>query len=306
MRSAEVSFDSDGCAMAGTFTEATAPVAAALLVTGSGRINRDSDMRGLRLGVTRAVAEALADAQVSTLRYDKRGVGASGGDYLRTGMDQRFADARAGLGWLADHAPGLPLLLVGHSEGTLYAARLAGEDGVAGVVLLSGPARPGSAVLTWQTEQLATRLPWAAKVFIRVTRTDVVRTQRRRMGRIRASRADVMRVQGVRINARWIRDFAAYDPAPALARITVPVLAITGGQDLQVPPEDVEAVGRLVGGPFEGHVPEGISHLLRPDPQGTGPRGYRRAVRQPVGPEVLGLVTDWVAEHWQAPGVGTP
>jgi fermentation-respiration switch protein FrsA (DUF1100 family) len=106
---------------------------------------------------------------------------------------------------------------------------------------------------------------------------------------------------GVRTNARWIRDFVAYDPAPALDRITVPVLAVTGGQDLQVPPEDVDTIGRLVKGPFEGHIVGDLSHLLRPDPDSVGPRGYRRAVRRPVSPEVLELITGWVASHWGLP-----
>jgi hypothetical protein len=80
------------------------------------------------------------------------------------------------------------------------------------------------------------------------------------------------------------------------------VLAITGGQDVQVPPDDVAAIGRLVRGPFEGHVVGDLSHLLRPDPGSVGPRGYKRAVRQPVSPEVLDLITAWVGQHWGRPG----
>jgi uncharacterized protein len=83
-----------------------------------------------------------------------------------------------------------------------------------------------------------------------------------------------------------------------LAQVRVPVLAITGGQDVQVPPGDVDAIGRLVKGPFEGHVADDLSHLLRPDPDSIGPRGYRRAVRQPVSPEVLAFITGWVTSHW--------
>ena len=130
----DVRFDSAGCAIAGTFTSVPAPVAAALVITGSGRLDRDSDAKLrrtgiglLRTGVTRQVAEALTAANVVTLRFDKRGVGASGGDYLRAGMTENLADARAGLLWLAAHAPGLPLLTVGLSEGTCHAARLAAE-----------------------------------------------------------------------------------------------------------------------------------------------------------------------------------
>ena len=303
MRGEDVSFYSGGCTLAGTFAEAADPVAAALLITGSGRSDRDSDARipggrTLRIGVDRAVAEALAGARVSTLRYDKRGVGASNGDYLRAGMDDRRADARAALGWLTARSEGLPLLAVGHSEGAWYAAELAADQAVAGAALVAAGAQPGEQILAWQTEMIAARLPPLVRAILRTTRTDVIRSQRKRLARIKASPADVMRIQGIRVNARWIRDFLAYDPRPALARITVPVLAITGGQDVQVPPEDVKAIGRLVQGPFDGHVVGDLSHLLRPDPCSAGPRGYRRAVRQPVSPEVLELITGWVTSHW--------
>jgi hypothetical protein len=75
-------------------------------------------------------------------------------------------------------------------------------------------------------------------------------------------------------------------------------LLITGAADLQVPPEDVESIGQLVRGPFEGHVPDDLSHLLRAGPVRAGPRGYRRAVRQPVSPAVLGLITEWSTRQW--------
>jgi uncharacterized protein len=247
--------------------------------------------------VTKAVAEALAVARVPTLRYDKRGIGASGGDDLRAGMADRLADARAALGWLAARTPGLPRLAVGHSEGTFYAAQLAADEAVDGIVLLSGPVRPGGEILAWQTQQLAARLPASARLILRLMRTDAIRLQRKNQDRIMASSADVIRIQGQRVNARWFRDFITYDPAPVLDRVTVPVLAIIGGHDLQVPPEDVDAVGRLVKGPFAGHVAGDLSHLLRPGPESAGPRGYRRQVRQPVSPEVLRLINGWVASQ---------
>ena len=108
----EVTFYSSGRAIAGTFTEAADPVAAALLVPGGGKSDRNSDARlpggrMLRIGVDKAIAGALAGARVCALRYDKRGVGASGGEYLRAGMDGRRADARAALGWRHPD-PGLP------------------------------------------------------------------------------------------------------------------------------------------------------------------------------------------------------
>jgi alpha/beta superfamily hydrolase len=306
MSAQEVRFDSGGSTLVGTFAEVAEPVAAALLIPGSGRTDRDSNARlsgglTLRAGITGAVAQALGEAQVSTLRYDKRGVGASAGDYLRIGMAERLADARAALGWLADHAAGVPLLVIGHSEGAYYAAQLAAEGHAAGIVLLAGSARRGEEVLVWQTAKVAAGLTPTARMVLRLLRTDVVRSQRKALDRILASTDDVIRLQGRRMNARWVRDFAAYEPAEALARVAVPVLAITGGHDLQVPPDDVDAIGRLVRGPFEGHVVGDLSHVLRPDPDSVGPRGYRRAVREPVDPEALGLITDWVTGRWGRP-----
>ena len=307
----EVIFDSGGCAIAGTFSEATGPVAAALLITGGGRTDRNSDARlpggrTLRLGVDTAIARALASARVSVLRYDKRGVGASGGDYLHAGMDERRADARAALGWLAARKSGLPLIAVGSSEGAWYAAELAAAGAVVGAMLLGCGARPAEEIMSWQSEMTAARLGPAARIILKITRTDILASQRKRMARIKVSTSDVIRdrgaagIPGMRINARWVRDFLAYDPRPTLARMSVPVLAITGGQDVQVPPEDVAAIGRLVQGPFEGHVAADLSHLFRPDPASAGPRAYRHSIRQPVDAEVLRLIATWITTRWAA------
>lgn len=301
-------FYSDGTLLVGTLDEVPHPVAAAVLITGSGKLDRDSDARLgrrgpvlLRTGITRQVAEALGAADVATLRYDKRGVGASGGDYLRAGLTENLADARAALRWLAARFPGLPLLTVGLSEGTWHAARLAAEEqAVAGTVLLGAPARTGEQIVAWQVAQIGPVLPAPARLILRLTRRDFAQTQHKRVALLKASTSDVIRMNGARVNARWWRELLGYDPVPGYAKVTAPVLAITGGHDMQVPPEDVEAIGRLVRGPFEGHVTGDLSHLLRRDPDRKGPFGYRRAVRQPVSPEVLALITGWAANRWPA------
>ena len=90
MQSSDVRIESAGCALAATYAEVADPVAAALLIPGSGRTDRNSDVRlplgqRLRGDITRALAQALGSVGASSLRFDKRGVGASGGDYLSTG-----------------------------------------------------------------------------------------------------------------------------------------------------------------------------------------------------------------------------
>jgi uncharacterized protein len=301
----DITFDSGGVTLAGSFRDVASPVAAALLISGSGRTDRNSDVRlglvRLRSGITRAVADALAGVQVCSLRYDKRGVGASGGDTLAVGMADRLADAEAALAWLGRRCPELPLLAIGHSEGAYYAARLAADGLVAGAALLSGSVRTGAEINAWQAKQIASRLPRSTRLVLRALHIDVVKAQRRNQEKIMSSSADVMRLQGTKVNARWVRDFVRYDPAPVLSRVSVPVLALTGGHDIQVPPEDIEAMGKLVQGPFEGQVVGDLSHMLRPDPDWIGLRGYRRQLRQPTSHEVLALIAGWVTGHWGQP-----
>jgi hypothetical protein len=299
-----VRIDAGACRLAATYVQVAAPVAAALLIAGAGPADRDSDCRlpaGRRVqsGINRELAHSLAAARVSNLRYDKRGVGDSGGDYWGAGLTERLADASSAFDWLAAQAPGLPLLVIGHSEGTYYAAQLAAEERAAGIALLSGPARRGDELLAWQqARQHATRFTPVGRLALRLLRPEAARLDPEDLEQVLDRAEDLPRVRGRRIHARWLREFAVYDPATALARIEVPVLALTGGHDVEAPPEDVQAMGRMVRGPFEGYVLDGLNHLLRPDPGRLGARGYLRSVREPVSPQVAALVSDWVGRYW--------
>jgi hypothetical protein len=186
MADSNVRFDGDGAAIAGIYRDVPDAVAAALLITGSGKLDRDSDNRMLKTTVTRDVARALTEARVATLRYDKRGVGASGGSYLSSGMTERLADAQTAFDWLAGTAPGLPLLVVGHSEGTYHAAEIAAADSrVAGAVLLAGYVGSGEQILNRQIEVMADKLPRSARVIMKLVHVDFARSQRKRLEQTR-------------------------------------------------------------------------------------------------------------------------
>jgi len=279
MPSEEVTFYSGGCTIAGTFTEAADPVAAALLITGGGRSDRNSDARlpgrrMLRIGVDKAIACALAGARVCALRYDKRGVGASGGEYLRAGMDDRRADARAALGWLAARAGGLPLLAIGLSEGAWYAAELAADDAVAGAVLLGGGARPAEEILSWQSEMTAARLPATVRMILKITRTDILRSQRKRVARIKASTNDVIG------GSRRGGDPGLPDQRPLVARLPRLRPAAGTGPHQSPRPRDHRRTGRP--GAAAGR---GSDRPPRPGPL-RRPRGRRPQPPVPARPRI--------------------
>lgn len=275
------------------------PVPAALILPGSGPIDRDGDHKRLPLGISRALADALAEHGMASLRYDKRGTGRSEGEWLRTGLLDNVEDARAALEALAGQ-PGVDpqrIFVVGHSEGAILATLLSGDPGVAGLVLLSGTATRGKEVLAWQTRQVAASLPRGLATLLRLLRVDVVGRQARNVEKLEATTSEVVRMDGVRMNARWHRDFLAHDPQDHLPGITVPVLAITGAKDLQVDPADLVRIAELVPGDVETVLVPDLTHILRRDQEEASLARYKKLVRDPVDAEVLDRVAHWIARQ---------
>jgi pimeloyl-ACP methyl ester carboxylesterase len=294
--SEDVRFRSAGVSLAGTFVDPGDAKAAALTLTGSGRLDRDSNTRGFRGEINSAIAEALAARGVACLRYDKRGAGESGGDFYATSMSDNYADAAAAVDWLRARASGLPIYAIGHSEGALHVAHLAAEEKVAGAVLIACPARRGEEILTWQAAQIVPTLPATTRAILKLLHIDPLKSQRKAIARIRSTSAPILRIQGKKLNARWFREFIDYDPVPVLKRVRVPVLVVVAGHDMQIPPEDGNAICRLVAGPCDAVIVPDLSHVLRDDPAPKGPRGYRKAVKAAVSPVVLDAVADWVEQ----------
>lgn len=298
----EVRFESGGVSLAGTFVDPGDAQGMALILTGSGRLDRDSNGRFFRGRISPAIAGALAARGVASLRYDKRGAGQSGGDFFGAGVSENYADAVAAAGWLATRAAGRPIFGIGHSEGALHVARLAADGKAAGAVLIACAARRGEEILTWQGAKITPTLPPVTKAILRLVRIDPLASQQKAIVRLRSTSADSLRVQGRKINARWLREFIDYDPVPIFERIHRPVLVVVPERDMQVPPEDGETICNLVPGPCTKVVIPGLSHILRDDPQSRGPVAYRKALKAPVSPVVLETITDWVARRLsQAP-----
>ena len=300
VRREEARFRSGELTLAGTFAVPAAggPVPAVLMLQGSGRTDRDDNAKALAVDVFPQLSAAIERAGFATFRYDKRGVGGSAGDYFSSDFDDLLTDAVAAVEWLRARAEvdASRVIALGHSEGAVVSVRLAaGAAPVAGAVLLAGAAQTGEQILAWQGRQVADSLTGASKWAVRLLHIDPVKSQQKALNRIRSSSSDVVRVQGRKINAAWMRQFLAYDPAPDLARVSVPVLAITGDRDLQVDPDDLDRMRDLVQGPFEALRPSGVTHLLRAEGAKRGLSGYKEQARRPVDPRVISAVTGWLA-----------
>ena len=297
----EVTFDSKGLKLEGTLAlpDSPRPCPAVLMIVGSGLVDRDENHKKLPIDVMRQLAMHLAENGIGSLRYDKRGVGASEGDFWTAGLSDNVDDAAAAVACLRSQ-PGVDperVYVCGHSEGATICIRLAGaHEPVAGAILLAGVGRQGEEALLWQGEQVVPGMKGFNKWLIGALHVDVRKSQLKAFAKIEKSTKDTYRVQGIRkINAKWMREFLAYDPAEDLARIEVPVLAITGSKDIQVNPADLEMMAGLVRSEFEPHVVPDLTHLLRADSDPVPSiNTYKAQLKEPVDPRVIELVTDWL------------
>ncbi len=93
----------------------------------------------------------------------------------------------------------------------------------------------------------------------------------------------------------WERYFLAYDPAPTLARITVPVLLLNGSLDVQVPAKENLASARqaLKNNPKATVVElPSMNHLLQ-DAKTGAPNEYND-IEETTSPTALKTITDWL------------
>jgi len=98
----------------------------------------------------------------------------------------------------------------------------------------------------------------------------------------------------------WFRFFLTYDPQPALRKVQVPILALIGEKDLQVPPkENLAAIGKALdeGGNKDHTLKEmpGLNHLFQTAKTGSI-TDYGR-IEETFAPAALQEIASWIRKH---------
>ncbi len=297
MNESHVSIVAGDVVLAGTLTTPDdGQFPAALLLAGSGPLDRDGDHKRLPLGLSRDLARILNDAGWATLRFDKRGIGESTGDYMSMGFYDELADATAALKWLSSKPGVTAVVPVGHSAGALYSAELSAKgDADMGAVLLGYTISTGEETLIWQAGEIGETVPRWIKSLLKLFGTSIQKQQSKALGKLKATSKDVVRIQGQKINAKWMREFLAYDPEPVLRSTTAPLLAITGSKDVQVNPADIEIIGTIIGDHGTAMVVNDVDHILRTETAPiSNPKRYKQQVAKPIDDRVVDALVTWL------------
>ncbi|MBI6925100.1 alpha/beta fold hydrolase [Pseudomonas putida] len=237
------------------------PPPVVLIIAGSGPTDRDgNNPAGGRVDNLKRLALLLANANIASVRYDKRGVAASQPatpDERDLSVERYVADVVAwGHKLKADPRFG-PLILIGHSEGALIASLAAEQAGASAVISLAGSGRPMAEVVR---EQLAERLPPA-----QLARGSAL------LDRLEAGQTSLDVPAPLRQVFRpsvqpYLITLFRQDPAAAFAQLAMPALIVQGRNDVQV---DVADAQKLKDAKPDAHLVliEGMNHMLRISPK---------------------------------------
>jgi pimeloyl-ACP methyl ester carboxylesterase len=302
----------------------------AVLVSGTGPIDRDVTFVGHAL--FRVLAHALAEAGIASLRFDKRGVGESEGDFSSAGPGDFVADVVGAMEYVVGQTRFARdrVGLNGHSEGGMVALTAAARrPGTPYCVLLASPLLSGTDNLVRSfallargglerdrtfdryVSELETLVKGARSGMAPESRTRALDLAARLAPRIFNERTKVIlgasALSGLQflnlLSSPCLETSLSWDPSRVAPHVKCPVLVIYGTKDVQAPALENLAAARLLIdrlGRRDWVVRElgGMNHAFQRCQTGM-PDEYA-CIDHVMGHEVVGEVAAWIASTTHA------
>jgi uncharacterized protein len=226
-----------------------------LLIAGSGSVDHDGNGPKMKPATLKKLSDQLVARNIATLRYDKRG---AGGWKVEFGKPEDFrfkdyvTDASALVKYLHDSGKFSKIILVGHSEGGLVAILTAEQQQqtVDRLVLLATAARKQGDILKAQLEKKLSPEAYApiAKAIDDIMAGQIV---------------DPL-PPGLSIPPAMQPGIASAfneDPIPPLQKLTLQILIVAGGRDLQLARVDMIALSTAAPQAKTAWLPD-MNHVL--------------------------------------------
>jgi pimeloyl-ACP methyl ester carboxylesterase len=245
----------------------------------------------------------------AVLRYDKRGVGESEGDYIQSTTYDFVEDVLSALAYF-ESRPEInhnKIGLIGHSEGAMIAPMVAADNPakISSIILMGGIGVTGAELLLVQAEKIA-RINGVPEDEIKA----IVSKNNAYYSTVLEGGSDSVIIEKLKIVdpeindgtlhmllLPWFRAFLAIDPTTYLQRVSCPVLAITGELDSQCPPaENLSGIEKALkeGGNTNYEIKSlpGLNHLFQTAESGS-PYEYDQ-LEEIISPGTLDLILEWL------------
>jgi hypothetical protein len=304
-----------------TVPRGAGPFPAVVLITGSGLEDRNEALFGHQPFLV--LADYLTRRGIAVLRADDRGMGGTTKGAPNDTSENYAGDALAGVAFLKTRKEINPkqIGLIGHSEGGMIAPMAAvRSNDVAFIVLMAGPGIVGDKLLVMQNglisaaecpNEVKESVAQSAKVLAiakdekdpAIAKQKIQAEDARLAAAARKKLEAQLSASATRIDqilSPWFHFFLNYDPRPALMKIHIPVLALNGESDMQVPArEDLAGIEQALndGGNRDYKIvllPK-LNHLFQTSRTGS-PSEYG-AIEETIAPVALETMGNWIVAH---------
>ncbi|HZR24126.1 MAG TPA: alpha/beta fold hydrolase [Vicinamibacterales bacterium] len=294
-----IKIGSNGVTLVGTLSKpanASGKLPAVVLVGASGPHDRDEILFGVP--VLGQIADALANAGFAVLRYDKRGIGQSGGRVESASLTDLAEDVRAAVKVLGDRKDidAKHIAVIGHAEGGAVALLAASKDKkIAAVGLVATNGVSGSDLVLAQQQHILSKSSLSP-----AEKQERIDLQKRINDAIVTGKdldklpPDVRR----QIDNTEFQTLLANDPAKVMPNVKQPILVVQGTLDTQVDPSNADKLEELAkkrknGGAVEVVKVPAVNHLLVPATTGEADE-YATLTDKHVSAAVTRALADWL------------
>jgi uncharacterized protein len=302
----DVRVPANGFNLAGTVSKPVTPplapkakapeLPAVILVAGAGLADRDETTAGVP--IFSQLAAALADAGYLVIRYDKRGIGQSGGRIESATLADYAEDVRAVVRYLSKRkdVDEDRIAVAGYTEGAAIAMLAAEkEKKIRALVLIAGPGTTGADLMLEQQRHALDRLKLSD--YDRQARIEL---QKRIQDAAISGQGWEIVPPEVRRQAEtpWFASLVRFDPAKTMSKLKQPILIAQGDLDRHVPAHHADKLAALANARKKAppaqvaHFPT-LNHLLVSAKTGEVDE-YLALDPKTVSPDVPGRISDWL------------
>lgn len=240
----------------GTLTEPSIrkrKVPVVLIIAGSGPTDRNGNNPQMKNDALKQLAQQLAKEGIASLRYDKRGIAESAGARINEKdmrIDSLINDANAWIDTLKTIKRFKPVIIAGHSEGSLIGLKVAAKADK--FISIAGAGRPADEILK---EQLANQPKPVSE-----HSNGIIDTLK--MG-LHPTTVNPLVLSIFRPSVQdYLMSWFRIDPSKEIASLKIPVLIIQGTNDIQVSVKDAELLHAANPSSELAIIPD-LNHVLR-------------------------------------------
>ncbi len=308
----------DNISLSGTYTypKDTKDFPTVILISGSGAQDRNSEILGHKPFLV--IADYLTNNGIAVLRVDDRETGNSEGIYNETGLNGFLNDTKSALKYLKsrDEINSKKVGLIGHSLGGVIAPMIASDTkDISFIIMLAGSGIRGDKLMLLQKEQLERKM-LVPEPAITIGQNnmrgvyDIILAHTNDKEKLQIDLREYLNtifgtmlpenqinLLSEQLSFPWLTDFIKFDPQESLSKTKCAVLALNGGNDLQVPAkENLQAIEKILtesgNNNFKTMEIEGLNHLFQESETGL-PTEYV-TIEQTFSPKVLEIMINWI------------